>query len=153
MPLLRPKFRHPCSCALPIFVDGAFEMQRSTLLVACATLQGLFLIIFYLFIRVPSCGDVVGVAYDSVESLSLWVLQSLSILVNLFCNKYNSSLWILPAFSVSVAQFSLLALSTHWCTDSSLLNAGLSGTVHSSLSTSLPASFPRELLRGGASTQ
>lgn len=143
MVYLRPKFRGQCSFELPVFVDNTFELHRSGVLAGAAILQGFFLIAFYIILRVPSCSDVVGNEVDSVETLMLWILQVTSILLNLFSNnRYNSALWLLLSLGVTTSQITILGLTSHWCLEPALQNAGLSGSVLSTLSSSFPDSFP-----------
>jgi hypothetical protein len=128
-----------------VLADLVFEAHRSSLLALCALLQGVFLLLFPLFLRVPSCADVAGPPNDSAQSLTLWTLQVLGILLSLFSNnKYASALWLLLALAISIPTVLLLIdLDVQYCRASALMDAGLDGTVLSSLSTSLPSSVPR----------
>ena len=142
---LEPKLRRACSIELPVFVDGVFEAHRSPLLALASLLQGIFLVLFLLLLRIPTCADVAGPPFDAAQALTLGTLQVLGVLLGLFANnKYASALWLLLAFAITVTEVLLLVdLDAQYCRASVLLDGGLDGTVLSSLSTSLPSSVPR----------
>ena len=141
---LEPKPRRGCSLELPVFLDSVFEAHRLGLLSVFAVLQGIFLILFPLFLRVPSCADVVS-PFNAVQSNSLWTLEILGILLSLFSNnKYASGMWLLAALAVSVTQVVLLlAFDFQYCSSGVFERVALEDVVPSSLSTSLPSSVPQ----------
>ena len=146
--LLNPKPRRGWGVELPVLSDSVFESHRSSLLALSALLQGIFILLFSLFLRVPSCADVAGQPYDKVQALTLWTLQILGILLSLFSNnKYSSALWLLLALAILITEVLLLATTDfQYCSASILRNGGMESTVLSALSTALPSSMPRESL-------
>ena len=142
--LLEPKLRGSC-LQLPVISDTVYEAHRTSILAVSATLQGLLLLYFRLFLRIPSCGDVAGPPLGSPQLITLWSLQVASILTALFSNnRYSSSLWLLLSLPLAIAALLLLLdLDTQYCSSGSLLWAGLDGAVPSTLSTALPASVPQ----------